>query len=377
MSGPIVAHFEARARPAPAPALDAAAVATLVANADVAVASTLASARVALATELGLTSNSRWFVHDGALVFEHTDSNPTVPHLIDGRHGAPVAMPLGADRFGASRDLALGAVPLAHRLMLGQTVRVFDEQREVCVATVSSLSLEAHLTHIPESNWDDEGNPLEPTPLAYTPSEIFDNGVVLLKGQLVPLFGTCEGGLWATPVDAPSPTLYREADAPDRSLTQRAIGAFRKTSVYTAIQKRYLDQFSADYPAPAPRWDILDGRRPEVRRFVGDNGDVLVAVTADTMDGCGSPGQSGLAVFRLTGTRLDFVTGSASGAVPTAFIDLEKDGHPEAIFADAHMKRSVRWSVTPSQPLAADDFESDEALDTLYIPDLTNYGCGC
>lgn len=324
-----------------------------------------------------LRSDSRWFVHDGALVLSLAEGE-----TVDPLHGAAFALPTGEGVFAAARPLDLAAVPLAHRALIGHTVRLFGLDREQCVATVTHLALEAHLTHEPELQWDDDGDELPPTPQSYTPEEVFAHGAVMLKARLRPLFGSCEGALWASPTDGPRPVIYRPVplaarSASDRALTRRAIGAFRQTSVWSAAQARYLAQLYPGVHRPSPRWDTHESSGPEVTRFVGDDGDTLIQVSADTWQGCGDPGERGVALFRLENGTLRFVTGATGETAPAALVDLDRDGQPEVLYTSGDSMRLGRWTTTPEHPATADEYDTGETLEHFYVPDFTMHGCGC
>ena len=364
---PVVAHFEGRRldpEPTPDRVSDAQhSVATQ------AVAGLIASVPVAAARSL--IGERRFLMDVGGLVLAHGEDYD--PRWSAGP--ATTSPEPGGDTFWASRPVDEAALPAKHRLLLGQTVRVYADSREVCVATVSGFSLEASLVHASSPDWDDEGNPIEPTPLSYTAEEIFTEGLAMLKAELTPVFGQCIDGLWADLDRDTRPRVYTKSKA-DNALSRKALRAWRKSTLYKTIDANYGEQFSADYPRPAGRWDEIEGSRPEVELLTAHD-DTLVVVSADSWGGCGSPGERGLAVFRVDGDALRFVTGVVGDTAPNAWFDLDNDGHPEALYSGPQMTRMVRFKVTADPSSMNDVYDLTDTLESVYIPDYTDHGCGC
>lgn len=365
---PLVVHFEAE-RPGPEP-LGWSFTEEHVALATSTVTALMAEVPTAAAKSL---LGERHFLMDlGALVLAHGEHYD--PRWAAGP--ATTSPEPGGDHFWATRPVDVAALPAPHRLLLGQTVRVYSESREVCVATVSGFSLEAALTHAPSPDWDDEGNPIEPKPLSYTAEEVFTEGLVMLKAELTPVFGSCIDGLWADLERDTRPRVYTKGKA-DKALSRKALNAWRRSALYKTIDARYAEQFSADYPRPAGRWDEIEGSSPEVEVLTASD-DTLVVVSADSWGGCGSPGERGLAVFRVDGKELRFVTGVAGDTAPTAWLDLDNDGHPEALYRGDQMTRMVRFKLSAADPSSLSDlYDLTDTLESVYIPDYTDHGCGC
>jgi hypothetical protein len=62
---------------------------------------------------------------------------------------------------------------------------------------------------------------------------------------------------------------------------------------------------------------------------------------------------------------------------PNAWFDLDNDGHPEALYSGPQMTRMVRFKV-PADPGSLNDvYDLTDTLESVYIPDYTDHGCGC
>lgn len=372
---PLVVHFERSSeRQAPvAPPLASPAESARLELAQRSVATVLGQlTETAESAKSLLVGERRFFVDAGALVLAHGESYDAA---WSGGPAVSTSAP-DAEFFSATRPVDLAKLPLRHRLLLGQTVRVYSDSRETCVATVSGFTIEAALTHAPGFAWNDDGEPIDPEPLSYTADEVFADGLAMLKAELTPVFGDCSTGLWADTDSASRPRVYTKADA-DKRLTRKALSAWRKSALYRTIDARYSEQFSAEYPRPAGRWDEAEGSRPEVSvHTAGD--DTLVVVSADSWQGCGGPGDRGLAVFRLVGDALHFVTGVAGDTAPDAWADVDHDGHPEAIYRGNQLTRMVRFKLSATdQSSLSDLYDLTDTLESIYIPDYTDHGCGC
>jgi hypothetical protein len=332
-----------------------------------------AAAQAIASAATPLVGSRRFFVHGDGLLVAHSDQYDSAwsagPASL---HWAP-----GSEFFSATRPLELAALPARHRALLGDTVRVYSENREVCVATVSGFTLAAELIHGPGIEWNEAGEVFDGKPLTYTAEEVFDYGIAMLKAELTPVFGDCSTGVWADLDSATRPLVYGEGAAADAHLTRRALQAWHKTALYRAIDRHYSEQFSAEWPRPAGRWEHVEGTLPLVQTFVAGS-DTLVVVSADSWQGCGGPGERGLVVFRQVGDTLEFVTGLAGDVAPQAWVDIDRDGRPEAIYkSDRHTSLVGLKVGVDSAEVLEDLYQLTEPLESVFYPDLTNYGCGC
>ena len=331
-----------------------------------------------------LPEGTRWLVVDGRLVLAQGDAVEAT-WMRDEPLLARTAAPEGDGRFGAIVRVETDALPERVRQLAGQEIKVYDREREVCVARVAApeaFLVEAALVHLPDL-WEEA-----PALPQHTAAEVFEQGLVTLTAPLEPLMGDCVGGLWAAPLAAPKPVLYREA-APSPKLARQAIAAFRALPAWRDAQEEML-AFYGDGPERrslrAQRWDTLYDTRPEVTRYVSDRGErELVVVVADSVDGCGSAGQRLMAVLDVvrTGKELRFVELASIpyGASPSGLVDLEGDGVIELIDETGSGGGIAieRWHgdrPVPSDENGWND-ERHESVHDLEIPDLTLYGCPC
>lgn len=331
----------------------------------------------------------RWLVLDGRLVLAQGDLADIAWASDD--DAATLSLPSDPDSgvFRAERALVTERLPSTITQLAGAEVKVFDHAREVCVARIAPIDtfrLGAELVHTTDV-WDDEGEPIAPI---HTADEVFEHGLRVLSAELEPLFGDCTRGLWAAPLEAPSPTLFREA-ANTRSFKRQALAAFRALPAWHAAQARMLETWDHDPQSPEARalrrerWDTLRGTTPEVTRYLSHDGATEIAVVhANSSDGCGSEGQSVVTVFEVQrdGRGRRFVERASLEwiAPPEGFVDLEGDGAIE-IFVETRapgtfIERWHREAAPPSEDNAWRD-ERREPVMSLEVPDLTMYGCGC
>lgn len=329
-----------------------------------------------------LPADTRWLVMDGRLVLAQGDAIEA--SWGSGGPGLIRTQTDGDGLFVAARGVDHDALPLALTRLAGREIKVYDREREVCVARVGAqetLSLRAALVHLPDA-WAEE--PFEPP--THEAAEVFEQGLVTLSMALEPLMGDCGAGLWAAPLEAPRPVLYREA-ALSPKLRRQAIAAFRGLPAWRSAQHEML-AFYADGPERRAlrkeRWDTLYGTRPEVTRLVADRGGrQLLVVVGDSIDGCGSPGQRLVSLLEVVdggkAARLVELTSLPFASTPAGLVDLEGDGVIELIGGGAGGLAIERWHGERAAPSEDNDWidERVEPVHGYQIPDLTHYGCPC
>jgi hypothetical protein len=333
-----------------------------------------------------IASDTRWLVNGGNLVLAQGEEAAAVGSReaeATLAHGHP---PESGLFVAVRRPLALPAEAAA---LAGAEVKLYDHDREVCVARVDEagrFALTATLIHL-RDEWQEEGE--EASAPRHDASEVFDLGVTLLEAPLVPLMGDCSKGLWAAPIEAPRPVLYREAAASPK-LARQAIAAFRAVPAWREAQAAMVEALAGmgeDTPlGRARRWDTLYGARPEVKLYRADRGGREIAVVhADSWDGCGSEGQRMVALFEVVheGKKPRFVelASLVGAAVPAGLVDLEGDGVVE-VFSGAFKHHGIdveRWHGDRPAPSEHNDWQDEryEPIHGLTVPDLTMYGCGC
>lgn len=320
--------------------------------------------------------DARWVVHAGRLVLAQGEQMSA-----QWSEAAPRLTASASPRFFAERTLRVEALPEELRALPGREVKVFDREREVCVARVAgtaSYRLTAELLHEQFDGAEDE----VPVPITHSAAEVFDLGLTSLSAALEPLMGDCSKGLWASPVAAPTPILYRKA-AVSASLRRQALAAFRALPEWRQAQhdmEHFYDD-APDLPKPRGAWDRFEGARPTVTSFVSQDGaHELALVVGDSVDGCGSPGQRLVALMRVTreprGMRFETLGAIPWGTSPAGLVDIGGDGSIE-VFAASGAQDLVleRWHALPD---GGDDLDQRiETLDTFVVPDLSWYGCGC
>lgn len=329
-------------------------------------------------------TGTRWLLYDGRLLLAQGEA-------VQGAwmRGEATIVRAASEDDGysvAAREVAGDALPLELAHLPGVEVKVYDREREVCVArvaTTETFSARAALVHFPDA-WAEE--PLElPKHEAH---EVFEQGLVMLTAALEPLMGDCAKGLWAAPLDADKPVLYREA-APSPTLRRQAIAAFRGLPAWKAAQAEMLAVYEDGPERRAlakERWDTLYEARPEVTRYVADRGGrELVVVVGDSVDGCGSPGQRLVSVLEAVrdgkSVRFSELASVPFGSTPSGLVDLEGDGVVELIDG-AGQRFGIaigRWHGERAQPSEDNGWidERHEPVHGYEIPDLTHYGCPC
>lgn len=375
----LVVHFEVAAHEVERPTRPPLGTSAIALLAREATSQREAIAATAAELESARRGAARYVVHEGRLVIAHDDGVSPLWSL-----GAPRLTTASGPDFRAERPVLVQALPDELRTLPGREVKVFDREREVCVARVSdnsTLRLSAALVHEATDQEDSDGE--TPTPITYTGGEVFERGAVSLSVALEPLIGDCTMGLWALPLAAPTPTLFREVAAPT-SLRRRALAAFRALPEWRQAQHDMVHFYddAAGVPRPTGHWDELDGARPTVRVYRSQEGtQELVVVSGDSVDGCGSPGQRLAALLRVQrdddGPRLETLGAIPWGTAPSGLVDIEGDGTIEVFAASAPEALVLeRWHALPNIP--GDDLDRRvESLDTFVVPDLSWYGCGC
>lgn len=329
----------------------------------------------------------RWMVEGGRLVLaqgEAVAAGWTTGSAALVQSGEPKNNGL----FVAQKEVVAGALPAAMTALLGGEVKVFDETREVCVARVGAdFAIDAKLVHMADS-WGEDDKEIAPT---HTADEVFEKGLTLMSAGLEPLMGDCTKGLWAMPVAAKSPVLFRKA-AIAPSLARKAVAAFRALPAWHVAQKAMLT-FWGDSPAPVElkgkRWDTLDGTKVETTLYRSHDGArSIVVVTSDSHQGCGHEGQQLTSLFELTGegkeARFTELASMPWFNAPHGISDIEADGQLEVFASPSDATKPMnlrieRWHS--DRPAATEENgwkdEQVESVERLEIPDITYWGCGC
>ncbi|TNF36696.1 MAG: hypothetical protein EP329_04935 [Deltaproteobacteria bacterium] len=309
-----------------------------------------------------------WFglVHDGDLVL--ADEAP------ESWWGGPAAfVQRGEDhgRYVIERAAREASLPDAQRSWLGREVRLFDRKGERCVARVDGFALRSELVDDNKNLWGDENpwNEAAPDRTAQDPDVAWADGGQMLLGALTTVRGDCAGAVFAVPVDRPTPAVLARAKA-DKRLEREALAAFRALPAWANAQTDYTTAIAETHePGAAKTWDRYADARPVVERFRAAGGREVALVTADSVDGCGSPGAQLSAVFEVkrSGKALTLTPIYVQPWAPalTGFVDLDGDGILEGIGAGA---------PAPIHTLEPSDAPIRGAVE---IPDRTDYGCPC
>lgn len=235
----------------------------------------------------------------------------------------------GARGRGVTASLERAALPPEITSWVGRELAAYDLEGRRCLKRIDALSVEAWLVG------------------AKTPAQAIERGDRFLKASLKG--APCAfSPAFVLPVHL-KPIHYRKATTDvgaaqlagaDHTLTSRAIAAFRETSTWRYAQSEFT-AWDPSAPPPTPTWDVLFGTEPRVTRWIGSDGAILIAVSADTRADSPGPGQVATAVFKLDGDRLTLVT-AAPADTPTTWVDLEGDGLLESIDVPVHVDRSLR-----------------------------------
>jgi len=331
---------------------------------------------LALPAGVAALTGAPWLLVDGKLVL--AVDGEVAPEWMTGAAKlvqTPKSVEDGLD-FVASKTLVQSHLPSAMRTLIGATVKVYDHEHEVCVARIAGMEIEARFQH--SSEWTDEGTQVLPK---HSAAEVFEQGVVSLRARLDPVSGAasdCAKGVWAEPVDAQRPVLFRAA-AMDNALVRDAVRAYRQLPAYAIAQHDFAN-FYADDENGKGRWDSVV--KHELRRYVSDDGArELLLVHADTWDGCGSNGQKLTALFDVVrpsknGGKTTLVPLGARfwDELPVGLVDLDADGRVELM--DAHS--IYRWRPLPTPSADGTWFDNGpETLESFDVPSLDDRGCGC
>lgn len=308
-----------------------------------------------------------WFgvVHDGDLVLANE-----APESWWGGPAAFVQRGEDHGRFLIERAAREESLPTIHAAWLGREVRLFDRRGERCVARVDGFALRSELIDDNRGLWGDENpwNEDAPDRAAQDPDVTWGDGGQMLLGTLTTLSGDCTGAVVAIPAARPVPNTLAAAKV-DAGLSKRALAAFRALPAWDEAQAEYRLAIAEQGTREAKTWDRYAGAKPEVKLFRGRDGREVVLVTADSVDGCGSPGSQLTAVFTVARERgrIDLTRLYAERWAPelTSFIDVDGDGTLEGIGAGA--PAAIR-ALTPTEAPIRGAAE---------IPDLTDYGCPC
>lgn len=195
------------------------------------------------------------------------------------------------------------------------TVRVFDAEREVCLARVTGFELEARLVHEPLGPWDP----------AYSDADIFARGLRSLSAVLTPLAGAsteCARGVVAVGVGAPSPRTFAEVATP-RALAERAVDAICALPAWRA----HIREGLLGYTDVAVDWrDACRAleRRAAVRTFESRDGARFVVVDDEGFHAGLTP----------AGRRLAHAWSFTLAHRPEGLIDVHGDGSPELVMPE-------------------------------------------
>ncbi len=364
----LVVHFETRA---PERIVDAA-----VASDDVAVAVDVAADDASETTQLDL-AGKHWIVAGGHLIV----ANDEALRQLGGEPTLTKAGSKDDGLFVATKVVPPGYGDLAG--LVGQEIKVFDHEREVCVARiVDDFALTAELVHLP-AEWL---FPEEPEKIVHTAAEVFELGSVAITASLEPLIGDCSKGLWAAPLAAPTPTLYREV-ALDKALANKARAAFRQTQAWRDAQATMVSFFNdpeTNARVAKQKWDRLPNTEWTTKLYRTQDGRELLAMAANSWDGCGSEGQSAVSLFDVerSGKAVKLVerTSLHGADLPAGFVDLEGDGVLELFPSATRFGTSIeRWWPERAAPSDATDWQDQrhESVLDYEVNDVTLYGCGC
>lgn len=323
---------------------------------------------------------SRWLVHDGRLVLAHGDE-------VDAAwSSAPAKLkqsgdPAGDGLFLAERRVDATALPLEFVALAGAELKVYDREREVCVARVGATPrLTAELVHLPDE-WVDEGE--EARVPEHDGADVFEMGRAILSIPLEPLIGDCDPGIWAAPLAAPTPGLYREV-AHTKRFERKVIAAFRALPAWRQAQREmqtYYDDINWRRSVRSQRWDTLYGSEPEVVRYQSQHGEREIAmVHADSVDGCGSEGQRLVSLFEVSRSgkrvKLTEIVSVPWADRPLGLVDRQGDGVLELYMPTGSRSTLIERWRPPEDDEASPESQQQE-VELLQIPDITAYGCPC
>jgi hypothetical protein len=274
-----------------------------------------------------------WMVAGGRVVLAE---GPEVEAVWAARAPSEVKqLPVAGDLFVARLPLRLDALPRAISGAIGADVRVFDAAREVCIARITGLELEARLVHEPLGPW---------TP-KYSEQELLARGLRSVVATLEPLAGderSCEAGVAAVGVRAVSPSLFQETSVAP-SVRRKATLAMCALSTWQA--QRGLAEDAQPWSGACR--SLAD--RANVRAFETRGGERFVLVASDGV-------QAG---FRASGERLDNAWAYVEDARAVGVMDVQSDGTPELILAPSSRAPQSIVGMRFAGDLSEPSFEPD------------------
>lgn len=277
-----------------------------------------------------------WLVIGGRVVIAE---GPTVDASWAAREPSDERRPATAGHaFVVRSPVALARLPEEVLRVIGSEVRVFDGEREVCIARVAALSLEARLVHEPLGPWDP----------AYSEREVLTRGLRSVVATLEPFAGgdgACQRGVVAVGVRAPSPELFAEVDVAP-SLRRKAIAAMCALPAWQAMARE-------DDGGPLTLWSNecrLLSVAAEVRRYVTRSGKAFVLVSSDGVH----------AGFHVRAGALDNAWAHLGETPAEGLIDVQGDGTPELVLASTDRAPSsvvgLSFAGDLSEPTFLEDF---------------------
>ncbi len=278
-----------------------------------------------------VAARGSWLVVGGRVVVAE---GPSVEVSWAGREASEVALgPVAGEAFVARLPLALARVPEEVRAVIGAEVRVFDQAREVCIARIAGLMLEARLVHEAFGPWEPR----------YSEREVLARGLRQVVATLEPLAGdawSCEGGVVAVGVEAHSPRLFAEVETLP-SARRKAVAVMCGVSTWQAMRG------VAEAPRPHSRECRRLAETAEVRSFETRSGERFVVVASDGV-------QAG-----LSGEGLELAWAYVSEARALGVVDVMADGTPELMLAPSGRLPSAVGGVRLAGDLSAPTFEED------------------
>ncbi len=277
-----------------------------------------------------------WLVVAGRTVIAE---GPAVAVAWAAREPSDVKLPpVAGNAFVVRLPLALARVPEEVRRVIGAEVRVFDREREVCIARIAGLELEARLVHEAFGPWDP----------AYSEREVLQRGLRALVATLEPLAGepdACAGGVVAVGVRAASPRLYLPAVVTP-SLRRKAVNAMCGLAAWQRVAAYDTESGGGKPWSPACRAVARDA---DVRLYETRAGEQLVVVSADGLHAGFKSGDGGL----------DTTWAHLSDAPVDGVIDMRGDGSPELVLGSTSRAPAVVAGVRFAGDLSEPTFQSD------------------
>lgn len=242
---------------------------------------------------------------------------------------------LGADDgIAVSRRVDLSRLPADLSALAGIAVTIYDADGVACTTSTEAASLRIHGRQQGDVVYPEPGkHELTPAQLRAARKQVFAHAQLLLA-DMRPDAPYCDG-LWARPAALPAPAVFRRTDADDDALQERLMPALADEPAVIAMRDAYEDYRARlakhDVEVAAwseffartlvvSRWDEVGGARSFINVEIGDGGEA-----------CGSEFSEQAAVlFALDGGAL-IAQDDAGFLQPLAMMDLERDGHLEAV----------------------------------------------